>query len=65
MRYSNITLIKVTKAIKKDPRAIEPQWYLIDHQTAYPTLYLPFDSVSSLPWPEKYHMQAVAEVEKI
>ena len=57
--YSKIILMNVIKAIKNDPKAIEPQWYHMPQPTALNKLTSPGASAISVPAPEKYHMQAM------
>lgn len=52
-------LINVIKAIKKDPKAIDPQWYHMPHPIALNKLTSPGASAISVPAPEKYHMHAM------
>jgi hypothetical protein len=47
------------KAIKNDPKAIEPQWYHIPQPIALNKLTSPGASAISVPAPEKYHMHAI------
>lgn len=51
--------MNVIKAIKNDPKAIEPQWYHMPQPTALNKLTSPGASAISVPAPEKYHMQAM------
>jgi len=47
-----------TRAIKKDPNAIEPKWYLNTHQS--PVIIDPFPLVSDVH--EKYQIAHAAEI---
>ena len=61
-KYSKTTLIIVTTAMRKAPKAMDPRWYMKAHFTPREILTAPLDFESSLPSPEKYHMQVTAAV---
>lgn len=52
-KYSNTNLIIVQMVIRADPKAMDPQWYLKDHQTLEHTLtlYWVASSWASEPYP--------------
>jgi hypothetical protein len=59
-KYSKTTLIIVTTAMIKDPKATDPRWYHSPHPIALNKLTSPNVSDISWPCPEKYHMQVMA-----